>query len=135
RLARVRHPNVVVIHGAEERNGRVGIWTELLSGRTLAEWLVANGPLSAAEAAVIGVELCRALAAVHAAGLVHRDVKLENVMREDGGRLVLIDFGAVDTPSPEPLARVELGTPITMAPEQLRGGPVGVPADLYGLGG
>lgn len=134
RLARVRHPNVIVIHGADERDGRVGLWTELLHGRTLAEWLAERGPLSATEAAVIGMELCRALAAVHAAGLVHRDVKAENVMREDGGRLVLLDFGAVDTPTAEPLARVELGTPITMAPEQLRGGPVGPAADLYGLG-
>src|ERR1041385_4874147 len=95
RLAKVRHPNVIVIHGADERDGRVGLWTELLRGRTLAEWLAERGPLSAAEAAVIGMEMCRALAAVHAAGLVHRDVKAENVMREDGGRLVLLDFGAV----------------------------------------
>jgi serine/threonine-protein kinase len=134
RLARVRHPNVVVVHGVDERDGRVGLWTDLLQGRTLAEWLADHGPLSAHEAAVIGMELCRALAAVHAAGLVHRDVKAENVVREAGGRIVLLDFGAVDAPSPQPLSRVELGTPITMAPEQLRGGPVGPTADVYGLG-
>src|SRR5262249_23946478 len=72
RLARVRHTNVVVVHGVDERDGRVGLSTDLLRGRTLAAWLADHGPLSAHEATVIGIELCRALAAVHAAGLVHR---------------------------------------------------------------
>ena len=52
-----------------------------------------RGPFSAREAALIGIDLCRALAAIHAAGLIHRDVKAQNVMREDGGRIVLMDLG------------------------------------------
>ena len=130
----MRHPNVLQIHGAGEHDGRVGIWTEFLQGQSLEQLLIQQGPFGAHEAAVIGMELCRAIAAVHAAGLVHRDIKTSNVVREQGGRLVLLDFGAMDEPSPEGHTRLELGTPITMAPEQLRGGPVLGAADIYGLG-
>ena len=93
-LARVRHPNVVTVHGADVRDGRVGLWMEFVHGRTLESWVQAHGALSAGEATTLGVDLCRALAAVHGAGLVHGDVKAQNVMREEGGRIVLMDFGA-----------------------------------------
>ena len=93
-LARVQHPNVVIVHDAEERDGRVGLCMEFVRGRTLEQLLLAEGPRGAREAALIGQDLCQALAAVHAAGLVHRDVKAQNVMRENGGRVVLMDFGA-----------------------------------------
>ena len=67
---------------------------ELVRGQTLESVLASRGPFGAAEAAVVGHDVCRALAAVHGAGLVHRDVKAANVMREVGGRLVPMDFGA-----------------------------------------
>jgi serine/threonine protein kinase len=97
-LARLRHPNVVTVHGADMNDGRAGLWMEFVRGRTLSDIVGTDGPLSAAEAAVAGQELCRALTAVHGAGLIHRDVKAQNVMRESGGRLVLMDFGAGHTP-------------------------------------
>ncbi len=120
-LARVRHPNVVSVYGADMHDGRVGLWMELVRGRTLAQIVAAQGAFSASEAAVIGQEICRALAAVHAAGLVHRDVKAQNVMREAGGRLVLMDFGAGQTP-------------LYVAPELLQGGDASVSGDIYALG-
>ena len=92
-LARLRHPNVVMVHGVEARGDRVGLWMEFVRGCTLEQLLDRQGLFSAREAALIGQDLCRALAAVHAAGLVHRDVKAQNVMREEGGRVVLMDFG------------------------------------------
>ena len=64
RLARVHHPNVLVVHGVAEHDGRVGLWTDLVDGRTLESLLEEQGPFSAGEAAVMGVDLCRALAAV-----------------------------------------------------------------------
>lgn len=135
RLARVRHPNVLVVHGAAEYEGWVGIWTEFVRGKSLEEYLGQAGLLSAREAALIGLYLCRALAAVHAAGLVHRDVKPSNVMREDGGRIILADFGSTgETPSPIDSSGGFHGTPLYMAPEQLRNEPAGASADLYGLG-
>src|SRR6186997_2622408 len=91
-LARVRHPNVVTVYGADRIGGSVGMWMDLIHGRTLEQVLHDHGPLSAREATVIGLDLCRALAAVHRAGLVHRDLKAQNVMRESGGRIVLMDF-------------------------------------------
>src|SRR5262245_39999085 len=80
-LAQVRHPNVVTVHGADVRDGRAGLWMELVDGQTLEAWLSTHGPMGAGEATAIGIDLCQALAAVHAQGLVHGDVKAQNVMR------------------------------------------------------
>ena len=92
-LAQVRHPNVVTVHGADRIAGRVGLWMEFIHGRTLEQLLHERGPFGAGEATLIGLDVCRALSAVHRAGLLHRDIKAQNVMREDGGRIVLMDFG------------------------------------------
>jgi eukaryotic-like serine/threonine-protein kinase len=131
-LARVRHPHVVNVFGADRFGDRIGIWMEFVQGRTLAAVLRSDGPFSAREAALIGIDLCSALAAVHAQGLVHRDVKAQNVMREDGGRLVLMDFGA----GGETAVRSDrmTGTPVYMAPEVLASGQATPVSDLYSLG-
>ena len=137
RLARVRHGNVLVVHGADEHDGRVGIWTELLRGKTLEQWLAEHGPFSAREAGSIGLDLCRALSAIHASHLVHRDVKTENVMREQGGRYVLMDFGSVaeqSTGAPVQAGGAIAGTPLYMAPEILEGRAPTTAADIYSLG-
>ena len=89
-LARVRHPNVVTVYGADRVDGQSGLWTEFIRGRTMAEIVRHDGPLDSAEAARVGRDLCRGLGAIHSAGLLHRDVKAQNVMREDGGRIVLM---------------------------------------------
>ncbi len=134
-LARVRHRNVVTVFGAEERDGRVGLWMEYIRGRTLEQLLRSTGPFGAREAALIGQELCRALAAVHKAGLVHRDIKAQNVMREEGGRLVLMDFGAGQYVHAAASRSGRLtGTPLYLAPELMRGGDATVQSDIYGLG-
>jgi serine/threonine-protein kinase len=134
-LARVRHPNVVTVYGAESIDDQVGVWMEFIRGRTLEELLVSQGSLGAREAAAIGIDLCHALAAVHRAGLLHRDVKCQNVMREEGGRIVLMDFGA-GAELPHRLATLDdvAGTPLYLAPELFAGGPPSVAADIYSLG-
>jgi len=71
-LARVRHPNVVTIYGAEPNSGRIGLWMEFVKGRTLEEALQRGRTFTAAEVIRLGMDLCTAVAAVHAAGLVHR---------------------------------------------------------------
>jgi serine/threonine-protein kinase len=137
RLARIRHPNVLTIHGVETHGGRIGLWTDLVRGKTLEECLAKQGVFGAREACLVGIDVCRALAAVHAAGLTHRDVKTTNVMREHGGRVVLMDFGAGRDHVPRALRAVDReseGTPLTMAPEQLQGGEVGATVDIYGAG-
>ena len=101
-LARVRHTNVVTVYGADHEGDETGIWMEYINGHTLAEIVSDTGPLSAREATGVGVDLCRALAALHGAALLHRDIKAQNVMREVGGRIVLMDFsGAEARPADE----------------------------------
>lgn len=137
RLARLHHENVVQVHGAEERDGRVGMWMELVEGHSLEECLSAQGPFSASEAALIGIDLCRALAAVHGAGLVHRDLKSVNVMREEGGRIVLMDFSSVVEDRKEAGIADDSsthGTPCYTAPEVLEGDDATSASDLYSLG-
>ena len=133
RLARVRHPHVISVYGADQIDGRAGIWMELIEGRTLEQILRTEGQFGAREAALVGIDLCSALASVHAQGLVHRDVKAQNVMREDGGRLVLMDFGAGQEQTGHAETRA-VGTPTYMAPEILRGERASRASDIYSLG-
>ena len=134
-LARARHANVVAVHGVAVHDGRVGLWMELVNGPTLEQVLQQNGPFSAREAAVIGIDLCRALAAIHRAGLVHRDVKTQNVVREQGGRIVLMDLGTGRELDPTHPALSDLaGTPLYLAPEIFDGRSASERTDLYSLG-
>jgi serine/threonine-protein kinase len=137
RLAKVRHPNVVTVHGVLEQDHRVGLWMDLIHGATLERLLVERGPFGAGEAAVIGVDLCRALAAIHAVGVIHRDVKAQNVMREAGGRIVLMDFGTgceVNETPTRPAAQDLAGTPLYLAPELFTGASPSERTDVYSLG-
>lgn len=133
-LARVRHPNVVTVYGADRIDGRVGLWMELIDGQTLDQLLAARGPLSATDATNIGLDLCRALGAVHRAGLVHRDLKAQNVMRDANGRTVLMDFGAGRESAGEISIDNWAGTPLYLAPEIFAGTPASASSDIYALG-
>jgi len=133
-LARIRHRHVVTVFGAQQIDREVGVWMELVRGRTLSQMVREDGPLGPEEAAIVGMTLCDALAAVHAAGLLHRDIKAQNVMRESGGRIVLMDFGA----GLELIERKRhpefVGTPLYMSPAVLAGAAWSPSADLYSLG-
>jgi serine/threonine protein kinase len=135
-LARVRHPNVMSVYGAQAFEQGVGIWGELLEGRTLANIVTSDGPLSAEEASIFLEPVCRALTAVHRAGLLHRDIKAQNVMRESGGRIVLMDFGlGREVDLPHGRHGLELaGTPPYLAPELFRGEPASAQSDIYSVG-
>lgn len=133
-LARVRHRNVVTVYSAQRVGDEVGVTMELIEGQNLADIIHVSGPMGAEEAAVIGVSLTQALAAVHAAGLAHRDIKARNVMRERGGRIVLMDFGlGLDLETSDAAATVS-GTPPYIAPELFSGAPATPASDLYSLG-
>lgn len=131
-LAGVDHPNVVPVYGADVHDGVAGIWTKLVAGKTLKDLLVEQGPFSGSEAAQIGQHLCDALAAVHRRGVVHRDLKAQNVMREVGGAIVLMDFGA-GVSAGRAIERLA-GSPAYLAPELLDGGPATPESDVYSLG-
>jgi tetratricopeptide (TPR) repeat protein len=130
-LASVHHPNIVPVHGIDRHDGRVGFWTDFVRGKTLSVLVGQQGTFGAREAALIGLDVARALSAVHRAGLLHRDIKAENVMREEGGRILLMDFG---------LSALEqrqgdvAGTPNYMAPELFEGGRATVATDIYAMG-
>ena len=134
RLARVRHPNVVHVYGAEKHDGRVGLWMELVVGESLEEIVKTRGPFGAREAAGIGQDLCAALAAVHEKSLLHRDIKAQNVIREAGGRIVLMDFGTGEEVRRNVGTNRLVGTPLYLAPEIFRGEAASVQSDLYSLG-
>lgn len=130
-LASVRHPNIVPVYGIDRHDGRVGFWTDFVRGKTLSVLVGEQGTFGAREAALIGLDVARALSAVHRAGLLHRDIKAENVMREEGGRILLMDFG---------LSALEqrqtniAGTPNYMAPELFEGGKGTIASDIYAMG-
>lgn len=134
-LAKVHHRNVVTVHGAQRVDDSVGIWMEYIDGQTLEDQIKHLGQMGAGEASGIGIELCRALAAVHKAKLVHGDLKAQNVMKEKGGRIVLMDFGAAREVGPVSTADMRIsGTPLYLPPEVFEGRPMTVAGDIYTLG-
>jgi len=137
---RVEHPHVLPVRDAGAAGGRPYVVMDLLPGGSLAERLRREGPLPPAEAAGIGARLARALAAAHACGVVHRDVKPANVLFDAAGEPRLADFGLAGLlVADRRLTRTGdvLGTPAYMAPEQAAGQPaerLGPACDVYGLG-
>jgi TolB-like protein/Tfp pilus assembly protein PilF len=132
-LARVRHPNVVAIHGAARLDDQIGLWMELVRGQTLEARLAHGHRFGAADTIRIGRELCGAVSAVHTAGLLHRDIKTQNVVQAEDGRIVLMDLGAgreVGGGSRSDAA----GTPLYLAPEVLAGSEATVQSDVYAIG-
>jgi Tol biopolymer transport system component/predicted Ser/Thr protein kinase len=132
-LARVRHPNVVAIYGAEQIGDRVGLWMEFVNGRTLEAALKDGRRFSVAEVVDIGIELSRAVAAVHQAALLHRDIKAQNIALADDGRVVLMDFGTGRDLADHPASDMT-GTPLYLAPEILQAQPASVRSDIYSVG-
>jgi hypothetical protein len=133
KLARVRHPNVVVVHGADRHDGRIGFWMDFVEGQTLAA-IVDGGRMSGGEAMNVGREICDALTAVHHAKLIHRDIKAQNVMRTaDGGRIILMDFGAGEFVGDPKAGRIQ-GTPLYLAPEIFAGVMPNEQTDIYAVG-
>jgi serine/threonine-protein kinase len=142
--AAVSHEHVVTIHAVDEAAGNAGgarlpyLVMQFVSGRSLEARLRETGPLRLEEVLRIGMQAAAGLAAAHAQGLVHRDVKPANIMLENGvERVKLTDFGlarAADDASITLTGQVT-GTPNYMAPEQARGERVDHRADLFSLGG
>ncbi|MGH9411117.1 MAG: protein kinase domain-containing protein, partial [Vicinamibacterales bacterium] len=135
----LNHPHILVVHDVGELDGRPLMVTEYVEGQTLRARLE-NGCLPASETLEIALQIASALAAAHARGLVHRDVKPENVMLRPDGYVKVLDFGLakpVTGESPETLVTtpgVLMGTPRYMSPEQARGLPVDARSDVWSLG-
>jgi serine/threonine-protein kinase len=135
--ARIVHPNVVSVHDVGEHEGRPYIVMDYVEGDSLAE-VIAQGPLSSERVAAVGFGIARALAAAHALGIFHRDVKPANVIMDPQGIPHLMDFGLareLDDDDPGVTAPgLLVGTAQYVAPEQARYGTASPAADLYSLG-
>ncbi|WP_031054075.1 serine/threonine-protein kinase, partial [Streptomyces sp. NRRL WC-3774] len=133
--ARLDHPSVVNVHDVAVVDGRPWIVMELVQGRSLGDALQ-EGTLGAREAAKIGLEVLGALEAAHAAGILHRDVKPDNVLLGRHDRVVLTDFGIAQIEGETSLTDTGgfVGSPEFIAPERVLGQRPGPASDLWSLG-
>jgi eukaryotic-like serine/threonine-protein kinase len=135
--ARLQHPNIVTVIDRGEDDGRQYIVFEHIDGENLKEFLVRKGRLDVREALEIALEIARALSFAHGHGLVHRDVKPQNVLLNGDGRAKVTDFGiarSLDVDSGMTQTGTVLGTSNYLAPEQANGKPVDAQSDVYSLG-
>lgn len=138
RLARrVTHRNVARIYEFGEHEGRRFLTMEYIDGTSLAGLLARDGRMTLEAAAPLLRDICGGLSAVHEAGVVHRDIKPDNILVAHGGRVVLADFGiarATRGAHESTLQNARAGTPAYMSPEQLVGDDVTARSDVYALG-
>lgn len=135
--AALQHPNIVTVYEIGEDDGVHFFAMELVHGVTLLSLIQKNGALPASQACYIIAHAARALAAAHARGVVHRDVKPGNIMIDDQGRVKVTDFGLADVEGLEGIAELSekaLGTPGWISPEAARGERATPASDIYGLG-
>jgi len=134
--ARLNHPGIVTLYEMGEEDGNALLVTELVEGSTLAR-LAHNGELSDREIGEIGADLCEALDHAHSRGVVHRDIKPQNVqvLEDTEVRAKLMDFGVAQLAGDSPLTAAGdvVGTLAYMSPEQAEGRPAGPEADVYSL--
>ncbi|PSK92252.1 serine/threonine protein kinase [Murinocardiopsis flavida] len=134
--AKLAHPSVVTVLDVVNEDDRPWIVMEFLVARTLQEIIEVAGPLPYPRVAEIGMQLIGALKAAHDEGIIHRDVKPENVMISEEGRVVLTDFGLAAWTGESALTssgRI-VGSPSYIPPERAKAGPVGPASDLWSLG-
>lgn len=137
-IARIRSGSAVTVYDVVDEDDRPWIVMELIEGRSLAERIRQEGPLSPQRVAEVGLALLDVLRAAHQEGILHRDVKPSNVLLEEGtGRAVLTDFGIAKVAGDPSITSTGMlvGAPSYISPERARGKPPGPPADLWSLGG
>ncbi|WP_440097838.1 protein kinase domain-containing protein [Streptosporangium sp. H16] len=133
---RIGHPGVATVYDVIEEQGRPWIVMQLIDSRTLGAVIREDGPLPPMRVARIGLEVLGALLAAHHAGVLHRDVKPDNVLIAADGRAVLTDFGIAVLEGDSSITRTGslIGTPAFIAPERASGGPAEFASDLWSLG-
>ena len=136
-VARLSHPNIVTVIDRGEQDGRQFIVFEYVAGENLKSLIEREAPLREQEAVRLALEIARALAFAHQQGLVHRDVKPQNVLLNDDGRAKVTDFGiarSLDVQHGMTQTGTVMGTSDYIAPEQARGSKSSVGTDVYSLG-
>ncbi len=134
-IGRLNHPNIVTIYDGGQEDGMPYLVMEPVHGESLAQLIRREAPLPADRAVEIGRQVAEALAYAHSVGIVHRDVKPQNVLVDGTGRVKVTDFGiAKSSEVTRTLTGTLIGTPSFMAPEVLGGEAVTPAADIYALG-
>ncbi len=134
--AQLSHPNIVSVFDTGEEDGRPYIVMEYVKGETLSELLARRGRLPPAHAVDLALEVCAGLDHAHASGLVHRDIKPQNLLVREDGRIKIADFGIARAAEATRLTQIGsvLGTAAYLSPEQASGHEVTGSADIYSLG-
>jgi beta-lactam-binding protein with PASTA domain/tRNA A-37 threonylcarbamoyl transferase component Bud32 len=135
--AKLSHPNVVAVYDQGEDDGHMFLAMELVNGLTLRQVMQAEGPLTPRAALDILDPVLQALGAAHSAGLIHRDVKPENVILREDGTVKVADFGlarAIDSVTSTAQTGVLLGTVAYLSPEQVERGVADARSDVYAAG-
>ncbi len=135
-IAALSHPGICTLYELGEVSGRVFLAMEFLEGESLRARM-ARGPVSEAEFFDIAVQVARALEAAHAQGIIHRDIKPDNLFVNSSGQVKVMDFGLAKTVSQEDGAVAQstvTGTSGYMSPEQARGEPLDARSDIYSFG-
>jgi len=133
--AKISHPNIIAIYDISASVGKAYIAMEYVDGPSLHKYLTSKGGLKARETINVIVQACNALAAIHEAGIVHRDIKPDNILIAKGGLIKLTDFGlAKAEDSRMTRTGVVMGTPSYMAPEQVLGKEADARSDIYSMG-
>ncbi|MGQ0775792.1 MAG: serine/threonine-protein kinase [Pseudonocardiales bacterium] len=134
--ARLQHPNAIVVYDVAEHDGEPCLVMEYLPSRSLGEVLAERGCLPVSEVAAIGRQVASALAAAHAAQIVHRDVKPGNILITDGGTAKITDFGVSRAAGDVTITQTGMmaGTPAYLAPEVARGQTPTPASDVFSLG-
>jgi len=135
-VAQLQHPNIVTVIDRGEEEGRQFIVFEYIDGENLKEYVVRKGRLDVKDALEIALEVARGLAFAHGQGLIHRDVKPQNILLNGDGRPKVTDFGIARTLDVDGMTQTGtvLGTSNYIAPEQASGQPVDAHSDVYALG-
>jgi predicted Ser/Thr protein kinase len=134
--ASLSHPNIVGVYDTGTEDGTHFIVMEYVDGRTLKDVIRAEGPLYPERAAEICADVCSALSAAHARGLIHRDIKPANVMLTPDGKVKVMDFGIARATTSETITQTAavVGTAQYISPEQAQGQAVDYRSDLYSVG-
>jgi CheY-like chemotaxis protein/tRNA A-37 threonylcarbamoyl transferase component Bud32 len=134
---RITHRNVVRTHDFGESDGLWYLTMEYVEGLTVRELLDVRGKLGVEPALAIGIQLAQSLVVAHEMGVIHRDIKPQNMLLDDAGVLKVMDFGVArlaESTAGHTQAGMIVGTPMYMSPEQLTGEAVDARADLYSAG-
>ena len=132
--AGLSHPNIVSVYDVGEENGIYFIVMELVDGITLKDYIVKKEKLQIREALNISVQIAQGLSAAHANGIIHRDIKPQNIIISRAGKVKVTDFGIAKMAGSNTMTTTAAGTVSYISPEQARGGYSDERSDIYSLG-